>query len=68
MPERGITFARGPAKLRNQMPAILEDAAQELTSPMRNLLDHLWREWKRLQSDIEVVSDQINGISAEDAA
>ena len=24
--ERGVTFAKGPANLRNQMPAILEDA------------------------------------------
>src|SRR5215470_12167306 len=29
--ERGITFAQGPAKLRHQMPALLEDADQDLT-------------------------------------
>jgi transposase len=29
--ERGITFAKGPANLRNQMPTILEDADQNLT-------------------------------------
>ena len=65
--ERGITFAKGPAKLRNQMPVILEDADQNLTPRLRTLLDHLWQEWKQLQSDIEVVSGQIEGISAEDA-
>jgi len=44
------TVAKGPASLRNQMPTILEDAAQNLTPRMRNLLDHLWREWKQLES------------------
>ena len=33
--ERGITFAKGPANLRNQMPAILEDAEQNITPRMR---------------------------------
>src|SRR5665811_2544739 len=51
--ERGITFAKGPANLRNQMPAILEDAEQNLTPRMRGLLDHLWQEWKQLNSDVE---------------
>ena len=40
--ERGITFAKGPANLRNQMPSILEDADENLTPHMRNLLDRLW--------------------------
>ena len=66
--ERGITFAEGPAELRQQLPAILEDADQKLTANMRNLLDHLWRECKQLQSDADVVSEQIEVISAEDAA
>ena len=46
--ERGITFAKGPANLRNPMPAILEDAEQNLTPRMRNLLHRLWQEWKQL--------------------
>lgn len=66
--ERGITFAKGPANLRNQMPALLEDAEQNLTPRMRSLLDHLWQEWKVLNSDIERVSDGIDAIACQDAA
>src|SRR5512144_1095871 len=49
--ERGITFPRGPANLRHQMPAILEDAEQNLTPRMRHLLGRLWEEWRQLESD-----------------
>jgi transposase len=66
--ERGITFPKGPANLRNQMPSILEDADQNLTPRMRNLLDHLWQEWKSLNSEIERVSDEIDTIACQDAA
>jgi transposase len=66
--ERGITFAKGPANLRNQMPAMLEDADQNLTPRMRNLLDRLWLEWKQLESDIETASDEIERIAGEDEA
>ncbi|MGH9524719.1 MAG: IS110 family transposase [Terriglobales bacterium] len=66
--ERGITFAKGPANLRNQMPAILEDANENLTPRMRSVLDHLWQEWKALNAEIESISDQIDAIAAEDAA
>jgi transposase len=30
--ERGVTFAKGPSNLRNRMPAILEDAEQNISS------------------------------------
>jgi transposase len=66
--ERGITFAKGPANLRNQMPVILEDAEQNLTPRMRSLLDHLWQEWKQLNSAIERVSEEIDVIACQDAA
>src|SRR5512135_2017533 len=48
--ERGIIFAKGPANLRRQMPSILEDAEQNLSGRMRNLLSRLWQEWKQLES------------------
>lgn len=35
---------------------------------MRNLLSRLWQEWKQLQSEIEVVSAEIEAICNEDAA
>ena len=66
--ERGIIFAKGPANLRKQMPAILEDAEQNLTPRMRSLLDHLWQEWKALNSDVERVSEEIDAIASQDAA
>jgi transposase len=47
--ERGITFAKGPANLRKNMAATLEDAEQNLTPRMRRLLDRLRQEWKQLQ-------------------
>ena len=66
--ERGITFAKGPAKLRQQMPAILENADENLTPRLRRLLDHLWQEWKQLNSDVERASDEIDAIANDDAA
>jgi transposase len=66
--ERGITFAKGPANLRHQMPAMLEDAEQNLTPRMRNLLERLWLEWKQLDIDIASVSEEIEGIASEDEA
>src|SRR3954447_10203930 len=54
--ERGITFAKGPAHLRKHMPAILEDAEQNLTPRMRNLLAQIWQEWKQLELDIESIT------------
>ena len=66
--ERGITFAKGPANLRRQMPVILEDAEENLTSRMRNLLADVWQEWKSLNADIDRVSQEIDGIADQDAA
>jgi transposase len=66
--ERGIVFAKGPANLRNQMPSLLEDVEQNITPRMRTLLDHLWQEWKALDSGIETVSQDIEAIASQDAA
>src|SRR5436305_3225818 len=66
--ERGLSFAKGPANLRNRMPAILEDAEQNITPRMRMLLDQIWQEWKRLENDIAIISDEIERISNEDEA
>ena len=64
--ERGITFAKGPANLRKNMAAILEDADENLTPRMRNLLAQIWQEWKQLEIDITTISEQIERISTED--
>jgi transposase len=68
MLERGIAVSKGRASFRREVPAILEDADQNLTPRLRNLLNDLWQEWKQLQSDIERMSEQIELISDEDAA
>jgi len=66
--ERGIAFNKGPANLRNQMASLLENADLNLTPRLRTLLDRLWAEWKQLQYDIEVASEDIERISSEDVA
>jgi transposase len=64
--DRGITFAKGPANLRNNMAAILEDADNKLTPRMRTLLDRLWVEWRQLDHDIETDSEDIQRVCDED--
>jgi len=44
--ERGISFRKRPASLRRQMPEILENGDEKLSTRMRRLLDFLWQEWK----------------------
>jgi transposase len=66
--DRGIAFAKGPANLRKNMAALLEDADQNLTPRMRTLLDRLWVEWKQLQYDIDVASEDIERVCDEDRA
>ena len=66
--ERGIAFATGPAKLRREIPSLLEDAGQNLTPRMRSLLSYLWQEWKQLDADVEHVSAEIDAIAEHDAA
>jgi transposase len=66
--ERGITFAKGPANLRNQMPAILEDAERNISPRMRLPLTQVWQEWKQLEIEIAAASDEIERIASEDPA
>src|SRR5215471_5894734 len=66
--ERGIVFPAGAANLRNHMAAILEDEEQNLTPRMRQVLAHLWQEWKDLNAEIDSVSDEIDSIAENDPA
>ena len=66
--ERGLVFARSPAKLRERMPEILENADEDLTPRMRNLLAMLWNEWKDLELQIEEMNDEVERIASSDAA
>src|SRR5271157_2560140 len=65
--ERGITFAAKPIHLRNNLPLVIEDLAQNLSPRMRWLLERLWQEWKQMEIDIKAVTDEIERISNEDA-
>jgi transposase len=65
--ERGMTFAKTPAKLRIAMPDILENAEANLSPKMRNLIDLLWGEWKTVEQQIEVLSDELERIASSDA-
>ena len=65
--ERGLVFARTPAKLRAAMSDILENAEADLTPQMRNLIDLLWSEWKTVEQQIEVLRLELERISAADA-
>jgi transposase len=66
--ERGLSFRKGPASLRRQMPEILENAEEKLTARMRHLLDFLWQEWKHLQLQIESLSEDLEEIANRDEA
>ena len=66
--ERGLVFAKSPAKLRERMPEILENAEEDITPRMRNPLALLWNEWKDLESQLEEMNDEVERIASSDAA
>jgi len=66
--ERGISFRKGPASLRRQMPEILENADEKLSTRMRRLLDFLWQEWKGLQAQIDSLNADLDEIASRDAS
>lgn len=65
--ERGMIFAKTPAKLRIEIPGVLEDADNGLTPLMRSLIDGLWAEWKTVEQQIEGLSDELERIATSDA-
>ncbi len=65
--ERGLVFAKTPAKLRNAMADILENADADLTPQMRNLVNMLWSEWKLIEQQIVALTDDLERIAASDA-
>jgi transposase len=66
--ERGLVFAKSPARLRERMPEILENADEDLTPRMRNLLALLWSEWKDLELQIVEMNDAVEQIASSDPA
>jgi transposase len=66
--ERGMVFAKTPAKLKLAMPEILENADANLTLRMRNLVSLLWSEWKDLEQQIVAMNAEVEQIAASDPA
>ena len=66
--ERGMVFAKSPARLREHMPGILENAEENLTPRMRNLVAMLWSEWKDLELQIAEMNDEMERIASSDDA
>src|SRR5450631_882863 len=66
--ERGVVFAKSPIRLRERMPDVLENADENLTPRMRNLLSWLWEEWKDLEQQLSVLNLEVKQIGSDDAA
>jgi transposase len=62
--ERGLVFAKSPARLRERMPEILENGDEDLTPRIRNLLALLWSEWKELELQIVEMNDEVERIAS----
>jgi len=56
--ERGIVFEKSPIRLREAIPEVLENANENLTPRMRNLVEMLWNEWKGLELQIAEMNDE----------
>jgi transposase len=66
--ERGIVFAKSPIRLREALPEVLENANENLTPRMRDLVAMLWSEWKDLERQIVQMNDEVERIASSDAA
>jgi transposase len=66
--ERGMVFAKSPIRLREAIPEVLENANENLTPRMRNLVAMLWSEWKDLERQIVEMNDEVEQIASSDAA
>ncbi len=67
--ERGCVIAQGAAKLRQQMPWLLDPENDVgLSSSMNRLLWALWREWRQLDDDIDTLSDELAAIARREEA
>ncbi len=64
--DRGLTFAAQPIHLRKNLPTVIEDAEQNLSPRLRWLLDRLWQEWKQIEIDIQMITDELERVTNED--
>jgi hypothetical protein len=66
--ELGIVFAKTPIRLREALPEVLENANENLTPRMRNLIAMLWSEWKDLELQIVQMNEEVERLASSDAA
>ena len=66
--ERGMVFAKSPIPLKEAIPGVLENANENLTPRMRNLVAMLWSEWKDLELQIVEMNDEVERIASSDDA
>src|ERR1700728_964629 len=66
--ERSLVFAKSPIRLKEAILAVLENADENLTPRMRNLVAMLWREWKDLELQMVEMNDEVERIALSDAA
>ncbi|MEH3036059.1 MAG: IS110 family transposase [Sphingomonas adhaesiva] len=64
--ERGIVFHAGRRHMAREMPALFTDERSTLSLRMRMILQQLWDEWRRLETDIGTVTKEIEAIAAAD--
>ena len=65
--ERGMVFAKSPIRLREAIPEVLENANENLTPRLRNLVAMLWSEWKHMELQIQEMNEEIERIASSDA-
>ncbi len=66
--ERGLPVGKGRKRLALDLPGILEDASNNLTPRMRQLLNDLRDQWTDLDEKIEDVDEQVQAVVKESAA
>jgi transposase len=64
--ERGITPRTGRLYLRRQMPWLLGEDSGGLSERMRQILHHLWSEWRHLEEEVTKVTREIELIAKTD--
>jgi len=65
--ERGIPLAGQGVHLRKNLPAVIEDAGQNLSPRLGWLLHRMWQEWKQMETDGPAITAEIERIRNDDA-
>ncbi len=60
--EYGIVMPQGVAALQRAMAEVLEDADNELSLPVRHLLDGMRQEWQEIEDRLELLDGQLRQI------